>query len=118
TGSVRALPEQVIRLLERACAKAGIDPAQVRSVGVASAGPFVRQEGRLLVSTPNICGGLSGNSHLPNDWVAIPLEEVLRERFANVLIENDCVAALMAERAFGAAVDEPDCVYVTWSTGV
>jgi glucokinase len=35
-----------------------------------------------------------------------------------VKIENDCVSALVAERTFGAVQDEPDCVYVTWSTGI
>jgi glucokinase len=87
-------------------------------VGVASAGPFVQREGRLCLVTPNICGGLSGAEDLPNDWVVIPLEQGLRERFARVVIENDCVAALAAERSFGAVVGEPDCVYATWSTGI
>ncbi|WP_375183350.1 hypothetical protein [Marinobacter sp.] len=48
----------------------------------------------------------------------IPLEKVLCERFASVVIENDCVAALAGERMFGAVQDEPNCAYVTWSTGV
>lgn len=117
-GDERALPEQAIELLERACTQAGVDPAQVRTVGVASAGPFVQREGKLCVSTPNICGGLSGAEKLPNDWIAIPLEQVLCERFSKVVIENDCVAALAAERTFGAVVDERDCAYVTWSTGI
>lgn len=118
TGDVHALPEQTLRLLEQACRQAGVDPARLQTVGVASAGPFVQQDGKLCLSSPNICGGLSGAEDLPNDWVAVPLQQVLEQRFARVEIENDCVAALAAERTFGAVVDEPDCVYVTWSTGV
>jgi len=90
----------------------------VTAVGVASAGPFVREDGMLALATPNICGGLAASSDLPNDWRVIPLERVLRERFSHVAIENDCVAALAAERTFGAVRDEHDCVYVTWSTGI
>ncbi|HEY4542285.1 MAG TPA: ROK family protein [Noviherbaspirillum sp.] len=118
TGSPRALPEQVLRLLNAACVQAGVDMDQVRAVGVASAGPFVQHDTGLHLVTPNICGGLAGDGRLPNDWKSIPLEPVLRERFSELAIENDCVAALVAERSLGAVVDEPDCVYVTWSTGV
>lgn len=118
SGDARALPEQALNLLEQACQQAGVDPARLQTVGVASAGPFVQQDGKLCLSSPNICGGLSGAEDLPNDWVALPLQQVLEQRFVRVEIENDCVAALAAERTFGAVVDEPDCVYVTWSTGV
>lgn len=118
TGTERALPEQVLALLDNACRQAGAPPDAVKTVGVASAGPFVRTENMLGVSTPNICGGLSPTSDLPNDWEVIPLEQVLRERIPKVVIENDCVAALAAERTFGAVRDEHDCVYVTWSTGI
>lgn len=118
TGNERALPEQAIALIGRACVKAGIDPERIRHVGVASCGPFVRVNGLLFLATPNICGRLAPTGDLPNDWEQIPLEQVLRERFDRVVIENDGVAALCAERTFGAVVDEPNCVYATWSTGV
>lgn len=116
SGSLRALPEQGVQLLDEACRDAGIEPGVVRHVGVASCGPFVCEEGMIALNTPNLCGAL--NAALPNDWDKIPLEAVLRERFERVAIENDCVAALVAERIFGAVKDEPDCAYVTWSTGI
>lgn len=116
SGSVRALPEQGVQLLDAACRNAGIEPDLVRNVGVASCGPFVHEDGMIALTTPNLCGAI--NPSLPNDWDRIPLEAVLRERFGRVAIENDCVAALVAERAFGAVRDEPDCAYVTWSTGI
>lgn len=118
TGGERALPEQVLRLLDEAWAKAGVDGERIAGIGIASCGPFVRRDGMLCVCAPNICGGLSRATDLPNDWTAIPLEQVLRERCARVEMENDCVAALVAERTFGSVIDEPDCIYVTWSTGI
>jgi glucokinase len=118
TGSHRALGEQAIALLHAACDQAGIDRALVTTVGVCSAGPFVRENGALALATPNICGGLKNSPDVPNDWKVIPLEAVLRENFRHVAIENDCVAALVAERTFGAVQGEPDCIYATWSTGI
>lgn len=117
TGSPRALGDQALALLDDACAQARIRPESLDAVGVCSCGPFVRTDGMIGLVTPNICGGLE-HSSLPNDWVCIPLEQVLRERFSNVAIQNDCVAALVAERTFGAVQDEPDCIYATWSTGI
>ncbi len=118
TGTTRALPEQALALIDSACEQAQIDPAVLTTVGVASCGPFVREQGLLGLATPNICGGRRASTDLPNDWEVIPLEQVLRERFKHVVIENDCVAALTAERTFGALIDQRDCAYVTWSTGI
>lgn len=118
TGSIRALPEQGLALIGAACAQAGIRPEDVSALGVASAGPFVYEQGLLGLSTPNICGARSPSADLPNDWDVIPLEAVLRERFEHVVIENDCVAALAAECGFGALIGEQNCVYATWSTGI
>ena len=118
TGSPRALPEQCVALLEAACRQAGIDAGRLSRVGVGSAGPFERSGGMIGLASPNICGGGKNDPALPNDWEVVPLEQVLRERFAHVTVDNDCVVALAAERTFGAARDERDCAYVTWSTGI
>ena len=118
TGTERALPEQAVELLTEACRQAGVASDVVDTVGVASCGPFVQVDGMLALAAPNICGGRTPSAALPNDWQAIPLERVLRERYRHVAIDNDCVAALSAERAFGAVQDVPDCIYVTWSTGI
>lgn len=118
TGSDRALPEQAMSLLEAACQQAGVPFVSLNVIGVASCGPFVHRQGHIELVAPNICGGLAQAADLPNDWTSIPLEKVLRERFGQLVIENDCVAALSAERSFGAVQDEPNCVYVTWSTGI
>jgi glucokinase len=118
TGSPRALGEQVTALLHAACDQAGVERELLQTVGVCSCGPFVKIDGTVGLVTPNICGGLKYSPDLPNDWKIIPLEQVMRESFGKIVIENDCVAALVAERTFGAVQDEPDCIYATWSTGI
>lgn len=118
TGPERALAEQAIAMIESVCGSAAVPPAQIGAVGISSCGPFVRHDGMLALASPNLCGAQPGAADLPNDWEAIPLERVLRERFDNIVIRNDGVAALIAERTFGALQGENDCAYVTWSTGI
>ena len=119
TGNNDALALQVIRMVDAACAEAGVDPATVQTAGVSSAGPFVMVDGRIELASPNICGGLAGPERgLPNDWRTALLEAPLLRRFSSVRVENDCVAALEAERRWGALQGFDHCAYVTWSTGI
>ncbi len=121
-GTPDAVVAQILRLLDGACAEAGVAMADIDGVGVSSAGPFVMRDGCIEVSTPNICGGLTrADQGIPNDWTAFPLEAPLRAHFGDripVRVENDCVAALEAERRWGALQGVDDCAYVTWSTGI
>ncbi|MGH8846183.1 MAG: ROK family protein, partial [Polaromonas sp.] len=55
---------------------------------------------------------------LPNDWASAVLEAPLRAAFPQVRIENDGIAALEAERRWGALQGLDHCAYVTWSTGI
>ena len=118
SGGNDAVARQGLRMLEAACRHAGVDLAAVRDIGVSSAGPFEQRDGQLAILPPNMCGGIANADDLPNDWTFIPLEAVLRERFDVIRIANDCVAGLHGERAFGAAQQQPDSIYVTWSTGI
>jgi glucokinase len=119
TGANDALARQVLRLIDEVCQEQGVDPASIERVGVASAGPFVIQGGRVEIASPNICGGIAGPARgLPNDWQTAPIEAPLAQRFAHVRVENDAVAALEAERRWGALRGLDHCAYVTWSTGV
>ena len=119
TGDNDAVALQVLRLIDAACAAAGVSSSTVTSVGVSSAGPFVVADGCIELATPNICGGLAGPARgLPNDWMSAVIEAPLRARFAKVRVENDAVAALEAERRWGALKGLDHCAYVTWSTGV
>jgi len=119
TGDNDAVARQIVRLVDEACAEIGVAPQTVQRAGVSSAGPFVIRDGLVELAAPNICGGIAGPARgLPNDWATALLESVLRERFAQVRIENDCVAALEAERRWGALRGFGHCAYVTWSTGI
>ena len=119
TGNADALALQVLRMVDEACAEAGSDTSAIRSVGVSSCGPFVMKDGLVELAAPNICGGLAGAARgLPNTWMSALLEAPLRARLPQVRIENDCVAALEAERRWGALQGLDHCAYVTWSTGI
>jgi len=118
TGTSRTIPEQCHTLLQSLCHQADIHFSKINSIGVSACGPFAFQDNLLGLVAPNLCGGLSNADDLPNDWTFIPLASVLQEQCSHVVIDNDCIAALTAERYFGAAQDEPNCAYVTWSTGI
>ena len=119
TGSNDALANQVMRMVDAACAEAGVAAESVQRAGVSSCGPFVIRGGLVEVAAPNICGGMAGPARgLPNTWETAPLEGPLRERFSEVRVENDCIAALEAERRWGALQGFEHCAYITWSTGI
>jgi glucokinase len=119
TGDNGALARQLLRMVDTACADAGVAAATLQCAGVASCGPFALNDGLIEVAAPNICGGMAGPARgLPNDWLTAVLEAPLRERFREVRIENDGIAALEAERRWGALQGFEHCAYVTWSTGI
>lgn len=119
TGDNDAVAVQIIRLIEEVCAEQRIGAASVDCVGVSTAGPFELRDGVVELATPNICGGIAGPARgLPNQWMTALLEAPLRQSFGRVRVENDAVAALEAERRWGALQGVDHCAYVTWSTGV
>lgn len=118
-GASDALARQVLRMIAHSCKVAGLSLDRVSAVGVASCGPFVLKDGCVELAAPNICGGMAGAARgLPNDWTTALLEAPLRQVFARVRVENDGIAALEAERRWGALQGLSHCAYVTWSTGV
>ncbi len=118
-GANDALALQVMRLIGQACQSAGVEESAVEAVGVSSCGPFVLKAGLVELAAPNICGGLAGPARgLPNDWNTALLEAPLQARYPRVVVANDCVAALEAERRWGALRGLDHCAYVTWSTGI
>jgi glucokinase len=119
TGAPDALARQILRLLGEACEEAGASVQDIEAVGVSSCGPFIHQAGMIELAAPNICGGIAGPARgLPNDWTSAALEAPLRAQFANLRIENDGIAALQAERRWGALQGLDHCAYITWSTGI
>ncbi len=118
-GAPDALARQVLRMVGASCQAAHLEVRDIAAVGVASCGPFVLNQGLVELASPNICGGLAGAERgLPNDWTTAVLEAPLRAAFARVRVENDGIAALQAERRWGALQGLDHCAYVTWSTGV
>jgi glucokinase len=118
-GASDALARQVVRMVDESCHAAGFSREAISAVGVSSCGPFVLKDGMVELGAPNICGGMAGASRgLPNDWTTALLEAPLRAAFARVRVENDGIAALEAERRWGALQGMSHCAYVTWSTGV
>lgn len=119
TGDNLAVARQILRMVDEVCADQKIAPESVRRVGVSSAGPFVLNASAIELATPNVCGGLAGPARgLPNDWMTAPVQAPLAVRFDVVRVENDAVAALEAERRWGALQGLDHCAYVTWSTGI
>ena len=128
-GQLDALAQQILRLVAAAALVMRVTRSQINSICISSCGPFVIDSGKLALAAPNICGGLAGAAHglqnlglpnlaLPNDWKQLPLQAQLEQHFAHVHIENDAVAALLAERRWGALQGFDHCAYVTWSTGI
>ena len=118
-GPGDALGQQVVRLIGQSCAAAGMAAGDIVAVGVSSCGPFVLRDGCVELAAPNICGGLAGPARgLPNDWSSALLEAPLRAAFPGVRVANDGIAALEAERRWGALQGLDHCAYVTWSTGI
>lgn len=73
---------------------------------VGSAGPLDIKRGRLVKPT-----------NLPFEQV--PITEPLEEEFGlPVILLNDCVAAVVGEKCFGAGVDHDNLVYVAIGTGI
>jgi glucokinase len=118
-GASDALGQQVVRMIGSSCATAGILPTQIAAVGIASCGPFVLSQGLVELAAPNICGGLAGAGRgLPNRWTSAVLEAPVQSMFPDVRVCNDGIAALQAERRWGALQGFDHCAYVTWSTGI
>lgn len=119
TGDNDAVAVQILRMIDEVCAEQGVDAASIDRVGVSSTGPFELRDGMVELATPNICGGIAGPSRgLPNTWMTAIIEAPLARRFRSVRVENDAVAALEAERHWGALKGLDNCAYATWSTGV
>lgn len=120
TGAPDALAQQILRLVADACAEIGTPLDALAAVGVASCGPFVMRDGLIELCAPNICGGVAGPARgLPNDWTRALLEAPLRAVWGDRLrLENDGIAALQAERRWGALQGLDHCGYLTWSTGI
>jgi glucokinase len=91
---------QIIRMIK------GLSAAPPASIGVGSIGPIDLSTGS-IEDTPNF------------PFKVIPIVEPLREAFGvPVAMLNDCSAAVLGEREYGAGKGLDNLVYVTLSTGL
>ncbi|MFC7166716.1 ROK family protein [Halospeciosus flavus] len=103
-----AVTEAVLDALRTAAATAGVDPTDVRAVGVGSIGPLDLAEG--AVDSP---------ANLPDtiDWIPLvgPIRELVDSR--EVYLHNDTAAGVIGER-FHSDRNPDDMVYLTISSGI
>jgi glucokinase len=119
TGKNNAIPTQAIELITFLAKKIGVSKSQIKALGVSTCSPFAQKGKERVLVAPNLCGGLAKKRGIiPNNWTYIPLETELKKAFPVLVIKNDCVAAVAAERLFGSHQGENNLVYSTWSTGI
>ena len=104
-------PEQACRRAvegaQALLAQAGMTPAQLLGIGIASPGPLDQARG-CVVGSPNLPG-----------WTDYPIAAALAQPFGlRARIDNDANAAALGEHRFGAGKGKRHLVYVTVSTGI
>ncbi|SHG44869.1 ROK family protein [Halobaculum gomorrense] len=102
-----AITEAVLGVAREACARAGIDPADVTAAGVASIGPLDLAEG--AIDSP---ANITDIGRVP---LVGPLSELLDTD--EVHLHNDTVAGVIGER-FNSDRNPDDMAYVTISSGL
>ncbi len=105
-GTGLSVSAQIGRMIHSLLSKAKISVDEIKSIGIGSIGPLDLKEGA-IINTPN----------LPFPY--IPLVSPLKEAFNKpVYLINDCTAAVVGEKHFGAGRGLENLVYVTISTGI
>ena len=105
-SSEKAISNQIVKIVRTLCNKSGVDVASLEGIGIASAGPLDIKEGALINPT-----------NLPFDYV--PLTGPISEQLSvPAFLTNDCTAAVLGEREFGAGKGLDNLVYITMGTGI
>jgi len=105
-SSETAIGDQIVRLTEFTLQKKGISPRHLEGVGIASAGPLDLKEGR-IIKPPNL--------PFAQVYITEPLAKKLN---VPTYLINDCTAAVLGERRFGAGKGLDNIVFVTIGTGI
>lgn len=101
------ITDTLIETTEALLDEAGFDLADLEAVGIGSIGPLDTEAG-VVIAPPNLSDSIEG----------IPLAGPFTDHFGvPVSVENDAIAALVAERA-EAEDPPPNMAYLTVSTGV
>jgi len=98
--------KQIVEMGRSTLNSLGLTYKSLKAVGVGSIGPLDLKKG-LIVNPPNLRVGV------------IPIVEGIEKHFnAPVRLLNDCVAAVLGEKRFGAGRNLENIFYVTISTGI
>jgi len=98
--------KQIVEMGSNAFNSIGLTRKSLKAVGIGSIGPLDLRRG-LIVNPPNLRVGV------------IPIVEGVEKHFkVPVRLLNDCVAAVLGEKRFGAGGSLQNIVYVTISTGI
>lgn len=105
-GTGSDVVKQIIEMGESALKSLSVTKKEVKAIGIGSIGPLDLRKG-LVVNPPNLRVG------------TIPIVDGLGKHFkTKVRLLNDCVAAVLGEKKFGAGRDLENIVYITISTGI
>jgi glucokinase len=106
TSNAEAIGKQIITIIRSLCRESEIELADLEGVGIASAGPLSLKEGALINPT-----------NLPFEYVPLT-KPISTELGLPTYLVNDCTAAVLGERAFGAGKGLDNIVYITIGTGI
>ncbi|NIR17008.1 MAG: ROK family protein [Desulfobacterales bacterium] len=105
-GDERAIIRQIVTAVRSICRDNGVDPNDLQGVSIASAGPLSMKEGALIRP-----------ANLPFECLPL-VKPISRELGASTYLINDCTAAVLGERKFGAGQGLENLVYITIGTGI
>ena len=99
--------DRILSAIDQLLRVRNIDPSQLNSISIASAGAIDLDQG-LVTSSPNLPG-----------WHDIPLRDIVNRKYrVNTLLINDASAAALGEYHFGAGKGVNNLIYLTVSTGI
>ena len=106
-SGVEKVFSNIFTSIRSSCREAGIDPEELRGIGIGVPGP-VNPESGLVYDCPNLSG-----------WKDIGVRQILSNEFkVPVAVENDARVAGLAEARIGAANGASHVFYITVSTGI
>jgi glucokinase len=104
--SENAVSNQIIKLTYSLCHLSNTDIINLKSIGIASAGPIDLNKGALIKPT-----------NLPFKYVPLT-EPISREFRIPVFLLNDCTAGVLGEKEFGAGRDLNNIFFLALGTGI
>ena len=117
TGDNTAIPKRIVQLYKILSNEYGHNVNGAEKIGISFAGLIVGNGNSAKGIATNICGGLDGNSEIPNNWLHVDFSSLFDE-FADVMIKNDVIAEMLVEHSHGALKGYKHCAYINWGTGV